>query len=470
MPPKVIDTKEMRERLGTIGPEIERLGALDAPSDEERSQFDSLIEESQGLRDRLSRANAANQVIDTLGQPDPETRAIGREDRSVRVVAEPVQTVRTPAIPRLTRAKHFKDEGGISGEERAYASGMWLLSQVYPSSGGAFRDLTERARQWWGDYGARYGGGTEERAMSTTANSLGGYLVPEVFNSTIIDLREDYGVFRRYAQVVPMSSDTASYPRRVSGLTAYFVNDNTEITASDKGWDQVNLTAKKLGILSKWSSELDEDAVISMADNLAREIAYQFALKEDQCGFIGTGTSTYGGIVGATVKVDDGNHAASIYTAATGNTAFSTLDLADFNGVVGKLPQYAAMDDAAWYFSRAGWANSMQRLADAGGGNTTSDITGAVGMSFMGYPVRISQVLNSTLTAQTDTIVGLFGSLRLAAMMGTRRAVRTMVSTERYFELDQIAIKGTERFDINVHSLGDGTNAGPLVALKTPGS
>ena len=30
---------------------------------------------------------------------------------------------------------------------------------------------------------------------------------------------------------------------------------------------------------------------------------------------------------------------------------------------------------------------------------------------------------------------------------------------------DELAIRGTERFDINVHDAGDGTNAGPVVAL-----
>jgi hypothetical protein len=38
------------------------------------------------------------------------------------------------------------------------------------------------------------------------------------------------------------------------------------------------------------------------------------------------------------------------------------------------------------------------------------------------------------------------------------------------YETDQIAVRGKERFDINVHDLGDDTDAGPIVALKTPAS
>jgi hypothetical protein len=43
--------------------------------------------------------------------------------------------------------------------------------------------------------------------------------------------------------------------------------------------------------------------VINMGDDLAGEIAYAFALKEDQCGFIGDGTSTYGGMQGVCTKI-----------------------------------------------------------------------------------------------------------------------------------------------------------------------
>jgi HK97 family phage major capsid protein len=46
------------------------------------------------------------------------------------------------------------------------------------------------------------------------------------------------------------------------------------------------------------STEIAEDAVIAIADWLVGEIAYAFASKEDDCGFNGDGTSTYGGMRG----------------------------------------------------------------------------------------------------------------------------------------------------------------------------
>ena len=53
----------------------------------------------------------------------------------------------------------------------------------------------------------------------------------------------------------------------------------------------------------------------------------------------------------------------------------------------------------------------------------------------------------------------------MSASMGDRRGMTISRSTEYKFAEDQIAIKGTERFDINVHNTGDTSTAGSVVAL-----
>ena len=68
-------------------------------------------------------------------------------------------------------------------------------------------------------------------------------------------------------------------------------------------WDDVNLVARKLAVLTRMSSELAEDAIIDLAAWLAEEVAYAFAEKEDDCLFNGDGTSTYGGIQGVLNKL-----------------------------------------------------------------------------------------------------------------------------------------------------------------------
>jgi HK97 family phage major capsid protein len=81
-----------------------------------------------------------------------------------------------------------------------------------------------------------------------------------------------------------------------------------------------------------------------------------------------------------------------------------------------------------------------------------------------------SQVLNSTTTAQASTNILFVGDLKQGAMLGTRRGVSILVSEHRYFEYDQLAIRGTERFDINVHEKGTASAASSLIVLATPSS
>ena len=394
----------------------------------------------------------AKLIADKASLQTPEGRKTSPAAPAVLVPVE--KTVAAPRLLRSARVRNFRADGGVSAEERAHATGQWLLATI----GG-----NTRAAQWCHDHGIEVRGTSP---LTTTTNSLGGYLVPEVLESTIIDLREERGVARRSVRVMPMASDSVVIPRRASGVTAYFVAENAEITASDKNWDAVSLTARKLAVMCKMSSEIAEDAIISIADDLASEIAYAFADKEDECLFNGDGTSTYGGVVGLKSAVAAGGKV----TAATGNTAFSTLDLEDFEQMVGKLPQYAVAN-AAWYVSRVGWANSMLRLAEAAGGNTVAQVAGGAPFQFLGFPVVIAQVMNSTTTAQVSTDgLAYLGDLRLAATMGTRRGISIDVDPSRYFEFDQIAIRGTQRFDLNVHERGTASVAGPVIMLSTPGS
>jgi HK97 family phage major capsid protein len=83
-----------------------------------------------------------------------------------------------------------------------------------------------------------------------------------------------------------------------------------------------------------------------------------------------------------------------------------------------------------------------------------------------GYPVEFVQVMRKSYTA--DTIQCLFGDLAMAAYFGDRRQTSIAFSDSALnaFEQDEIAVRGTERFDIKVANLGDATDAGPIVALK----
>jgi HK97 family phage major capsid protein len=296
-------------------------------------------------------------------------------------------------------------------------------------------------------------------------NEDGGYLVPPEFESEFIDLREQYGVFRQFARMRPMGSDTSSRPRRTGGLTAYPVGEAEAGTASRKGWDRVRLTARKWMVLTYTSTELNEDAIISLGDDLAGEIAYAFSAAEDDCGFNGDGTSTYNEIVGIRTKIYDvyGAGGGVGLVLAAGN-AYSEVTLPNFNDVVGSLPQYADTPNTGWYCHKKFYHGVMEKLMLASGGVTAAEVAaGRRTLLFMGYPVHISQKMPKT--EANSQVPVLFGDLRLASDFGDRRQTTIAFSEHAAFTTDEIAIRGTERFDINNHDVGNTTDAGPVVGL-----
>jgi HK97 family phage major capsid protein len=107
----------------------------------------------------------------------------------------------------------------------------------------------------------------------------------------------------------------------------------------------------------------------------------------------------------------------------------------------------------------------------AAGGNTIADLQAGAQPRFLGYPVVFADVMNSTLTAQTSTDgLAYFGNLRMAGLFGDRRGLAIATSTDVYFTTDDVGVRATERFDVNIHDKGDASNAGGIVMLSTPGS
>ncbi len=74
---------------------------------------------------------------------------------------------------------------------------------------------------------------------------------------------------------------------------------------------------------------------------------------------------------------------------------------------------------------------------------------------------------NASTTAN-GTRLAYFGDISQGCTMGDRRqtTIQTSDSAFDVFEKDEIAIRGTERFDIQCHDVGDGSNAGSVVGLQ----
>ncbi|MCS3690940.1 phage major capsid protein [Bradyrhizobium elkanii] len=432
---------ELKQALAKVSDEIEVMASKSVDDGFQQDVYDALKEKFIEINKQIGRVEEAEKIAANLATPVPG------QDR--------LTPFAPPSAHKLYGTlKNFKDreiEGRtVKAVDQAYTAGMWFKATLMDNA---------EAKEWCKSRGVPI-----MKAQGEGVDSAGGFLVPEELMANIIVLREQFGVFRQQCQVVPMGSDTLNWPRRSGGLTAYFSGENTAVTESQAAWDNVNLTAKKAAVLTRMSTEIEQDAVVAIADWLVGEMAYAFASKEDDCGFNGDGTSTYGGMRGLTQLAVDGSHNACKVTASS--ATWNAMVLKDLTSLIGALPQYA-IQNAQWYMSQQAFYTIVATITAGAGGNRLDVLTNAIEKRLLGFPVVIAQKL-PIATPGSGKAMFFFGDLTKASMMGERRGVTIKRSDHRYFENDQIGLLGTERFDINTHDMGDNTNAGPVVAMISP--
>lgn len=476
----VADGKQVRMLLDTLASVLAEMGVLgdegeaasadgaeaEAAAAERTAKLEELCKRAESLQGQIERLRkiAAKErelrVAFNRAAPAPAPVVIKEESPATATTEERKMSLPNFAVPRVSHVRGFRPGADVA--ERAYKAGQFYRS--------IFGDAD--AKRWVADNAPEY------RAQGYTTDSLGGNLVPTPLLDEVIVLVNEFGQFVPNVRNVTMAAETLRIPKRSGGLTGYWVSENNSITDSNASWTQVNLVAKKLAVSNRLSNEILADSIVDLASYITTEIGRAFAKTIDDAGFNGDGTSTYGGITGvvkameATTGTNPAVALKGLYKSAAA-TSFETFSIADFTTAMAALPLYARQN-AKWFISPAGFAASMQRLAltsgsgtGLAGGNTQNDVANALGLRFMGYPVVLCNVLDSTLGADAAKTKVLFGDLELGAIYGDRKAMTIRTSTERYAELDQTLMVAVNRFDIAVHGVGTTTEVGAVVAMQT---
>lgn len=369
---------------------------------------------------------------------------------------------------RLSSIKTPAGYKGIWGDlETAKMAGLFVLASVGRNS-----TATKTLKDHYGVELKQFTDHSEKASMGEGSNAAGGILVPSELIPSLIMQIEKYGIFRQNALEYPMASSDAIAPKLSSGLTVYCPGAGVSPTASSPVFTPVGMNAKKWMTLTAIDSELSEDAAIAVGELVGFLIAWAFAKKEDEVGFLGDGTSTYFGHVGiakALRNVD--STIANIKSLVVGDgDAYSELVLGNFQSVCGRVPDYADDGNLKWYCSRTFYYTVMIKLAmAAGGASATEVLSGSISRdkTFQGYPVQFCCMPK---TAAVSQVCALLANLKLGAYLGDRRRLTIDRSTEAYFSTDQIGIRGTERVAPTIYGVGDTTDAGPIVGLITAAS
>lgn len=130
--------------------------------------------------------------------------------------------------------------------------------------------------------------------VGTDAN--GGYLVPDEYEKRLIAALNDENFFRTLATVIQTQSGTHTIPVVASHGTASWIEENGLYQESDDTFDQVSLSAYKLGTAIKVSEELMNDSVFDLESYISGEFARRIGAAEEEAFLTGDGNKKPEGV------------------------------------------------------------------------------------------------------------------------------------------------------------------------------
>jgi len=273
-----------------------------------------------------------------------------------------------------------------------------------------------------------------------SSDSVGGALVPIEFIADVAALLKDYGMFRKYATVFKMNSKTATMPALSGQASGAFVNEAAAKPISNNTFNKITFTRHTYAFISKVSREIMQDSGVDLMKILAEYAANDMARAEDIQGFLGTGSP----ITGI-------NSASGVNVVHLSTTLASSLTYQKILELIYAIPSNYA-GNAAFYMHRSVWS-AILGLED--GGDNLIWSPNMVEPNILGYPVRLTEVLNATSVTGSETPYVIFGDLK-NAWLGEREGFRVDVADQAYvgsedlFGTNQLAFRFEESFDIEI--------------------
>lgn len=158
-----------------------------------------------------------------------------------------------------------------------------------------------------------------ENALQVGTDSEGGYLVPDEFESTLVDALEEENFFRSIATVIQTSSGDRKIPVVASKGGANWIEEEGAFPESDDAFGQVSIGAHKVATMLKISDELLNDSAFNLEAYISKEFGRRIGSKEEEAFFVGDGSGKPTGIFNATGGASDGA------TTATANITFDDV-------------------------------------------------------------------------------------------------------------------------------------------------
>ncbi|MEH2505602.1 HK97 family phage major capsid protein [Bradyrhizobium sp. AZCC 1578] len=120
----------------------------------------------------------------------------------------------------------------------------------------------------------------EAKALRTSDNAAGGYLVPDTFQAEFDRNIVLFSPIRSVARVLPASGPAILWPKRTGGMTASWVGETSARPATNVTFGQSRYEVRELAAYVDVSNQLLEDTAFDVAAMLNYEFAEEFGYEE----------------------------------------------------------------------------------------------------------------------------------------------------------------------------------------------
>lgn len=282
-----------------------------------------------------------------------------------------------------------------------------------------------------------------QNSFGTNVPSDGGFLVPEILRSDLLQVALESSLIRPRATVIPMGSQRTAIPfvdstsnvsTVMGGWQAYWVDEATAATETQAKFGQVTLDAKKLMCYSSAPNELVADGV-AFGAFLEQGLPKVIAFEEDYRFMQGTGAGEPLGFINCPASV--------AVTAVTGQGA-NTLVWENIVAMFSRMLP-SSLSTAVWVASIDTFPQLATMALSVGtGGNAVWLSSGAQGppVTILGRPVYFTEKTPALGTTGDINFVDLSYYL-----VGDRQMMQATASTDFLFSTDKTAYKVIERVD-----------------------
>ena len=268
--------------------------------------------------------------------------------------------------------------------------------------------------------------------LSEGVDSEGGFLVPEVFESTLVQALDDELVIRQLAHTFTTASNTLKIPVVATRGKAMWAEENSAIAESDTSFGQKTIGAHKLCALIKVSEELLTDSAFDLESYFNQEFARRIGEAEEEAFVIGDGSSKPDGIF----KDTEGGEVGVTAGSTVNVTADEIIDL--YYSL--KAPY---RKNGVWLLNDS-TVNIIRKLKDSNGQYLWQpSIKDGETDTLLGKPVYTS---SSIASAASGTKPIAFGDLSYY-WIGDRQGVTFKRLNELYAANGQVGFLATKRVD-----------------------